>query len=349
MPTTKTRLCLISDTHTSPPNPPQSTSTAYRHPLPRANVLLHAGDITKVGHRHEHEAMIAMLKDAPAELKLVIAGNHDITLDEEYYARVGVLRHRWRVGFMDDLAGHAHKPRGTPRGQDTQTQKDEGLPENPQEIKALYTDPTTVAAGIHYLEEGLYTFTVPSTQARLTVYASPYTPEFCSWAFAYERHIDRYNPTPAVQQRHGAGAGFVAPNPVPDWPGVDVMLTHGPPQGVFDRVVPGGGNVGCENLKRAVRRARPRVHVFGHIHEGYGAGRMDWGTEQMREIRGDPEEVLEERGVVVDASADGEGRGLRFGEETLFVNASVVTVRYHAVNAPWVVDLDLPVVDADSR
>lgn len=299
-----------------------------------------------------------MLKDAPAELKLVIAGNHDITLDEEYYARVGVLRHRWRVGFTDDLAGHPRTH--TPRGQQTQTGKDEGLqglqglPENPSEIKALYTDPATVAAGIHYLEEGLYTFTVPSTQARLTVYASPYTPEFCSWAFAYERHVDRYNPTPTpgVQQRHGAGegagAGFVAPNPVPDWPGVDVMLTHGPPHGVFDRVVPGGGNVGCENLMRAVRRARPRVHVFGHIHEGYGAGRMDWGSGQVREIRGDPEEVLEQRGVVVDATEDGEGGGLKFGEETLFVNASVVTVRYHAVNAPWVVDMDLPVADADS-
>lgn len=327
--TVKTRFCLISDTHTSAPNPPLSTSTAYRYPLPQADVLLHAGDITKVGYRHEHEAMIAMLKDADAELKLVIAGNHDITLDEEYYNKTGVLRHRWRVGYTENLPSSQEK-----RSSD----KNEDTPEDPKAIKALYTDPSTLAAGIHYLEEGLYTFTHPRTNARFTVYASPYTPEFCNWAFPYERHIDRYNPTSAVQARHG---GFQAPNPVPDWPGVDIMLTHGPPYGIFDKVVPSGGLVGCENLLRASTRAKPRVHVFGHIHEAYGAGRMDWETKKIKKIKGDPEDVLENRGVFVDASSEGEELG--FGKETLFVNASVVTIRYHAVNAPWVVDLDLPV------
>lgn len=56
----------------------------------------------------------------------------------------------------------------------------------------------------------------------------------------------------------------------------------------------------------------------------------------------DPDKVREERGAYVDVSADS-GCPLRFGEETLFVNASVLNERYKAVNAPWVVDLDLPV------
>lgn len=30
------------------------------------------------------------------------------------------------------------------------------------------------------------------------------------------------------------------------------------------------------------------------------------------------------------------------GESTLFVNASIMNVNYRPVNAPWVVDLDLP-------
>lgn len=326
--TTKTRICLISDTHTSPPNAPHSTlasSTGYRSPLPKADILLHAGDITKVGHRHEHEAMIAMLKDADAELKIVIAGNHDITLDEEYYNRVGKRRHARKLHYTAALSDKDNE--NDKRGGEADV-------EDPAAIKALYTHPDVLAAGIHYLDEGLCTFTLRSNNARFTLYASPYSPEFCNWAFAYDRHIDRYNPSPPVSH-------FRAPNPVPSYPAVDIMLTHGPPLGIFDRTS-SGLQVGCENLLKAVRRARPRLHVFGHIHEAYGAGRMDWGSKSMTEIKGDPEEVLEERGVIVDLSEGGK-EALRFGEETLFVNASVVTIRYHAVNAPWVVDLDLPV------
>lgn len=323
--TTKTRILLLSDTHTSPPTPSHSTtSSAYCSPLPKADVLLHAGDITKVGYKREHEEMIAMLKDADAELKLVIAGNHDITLDEEYYNKVGYLRHKRKLGYTAAL--------------DSEEKGGDGQLENCAEIKALYMNPDAIAAGIRYLEEGLYTFTL-SNGARFTVYASPYTPEFCQWAFPYERHIDRYNPQPPVSVQQ---LSVQAPNPVPSYPGVDIMLTHGPPYGIFDEVVPSGSHVGCENLLKATTRAKPRLHVFGHIHEAYGGGKMDWVTKKMETIRGDPEDMLKQRCLYVDAS-EGGGKGLKHGEETLFVNASVVTIRYHAVNAPWLVDLDLPV------
>ncbi|EYE94461.1 metallophosphatase domain-containing protein [Aspergillus ruber CBS 135680] len=325
--TKKTRILLLSDTHTSPPTPSNSTtSSAYRAPLPKSDILLHAGDITKVGYKHEHEEMLAILKDADAELKLVIAGNHDITLDEEYYNKLGYLRHKRKLGYTAALDS-----KGEEEGCNGQL-------ENCAEIKALYTNPDAIAAGIQYLEEGLYTFTL-SNGTRFTVYASPYTPEFCQWAFPYERNIDRYNLQSPVAVRQ---SGFQAPNPIPSYPGVDIMLTHGPPYGIFDEVVPSGSHVGCENLLKATTRAKPRLHVFGHIHEAYGGGRMDWGTKKIEKIRGDPEDMLEERCLYVNAS-DGGGKGLKFGEETLFVNASVVTIKYHAVNAPWLVDLDLPV------
>ena len=265
-----------------------------------------------------------MLKDADAKLKIVIAGNHDITLDEEYYNGGGNRRHSRRMGYTAAL------DRNGDQGQDP---GDAPL-EDPKEIKALYTHPDTVAAGIRYLDEGTYTFTL-STGARFTIYASPYSPEFCNWAFAYDRAVDRYNPSPPVSR-------FQAPNPIPSHPAVDLMLTHGPPYGIFDTVQGSKAHVGCENLLRATERARPRLHVFGHIHEAYGGGRMDWKTKQVEEIRGDPESVLEDRCVYVDASEGGK-QPLRFGEETFFVNASVVSIRYHAVNAPWLVDLDLPV------
>lgn len=42
--------------------------------------------------------------------------------------------------------------------------------------------------------------------------------------------------------------------------GTDVLISHCPPAGVLDN------GMGCPVLRRAVAEARPRVHVFGHIH-----------------------------------------------------------------------------------
>lgn len=55
---------------------------------------------------------------------------------------------------------------------------------------------------------------------------------------------------------------------------------------------------------------------------------------------GQGEQVLKRGFAGVDVSG-GEG-GLRWGEETLFVNAAIMTRRYKPEHAPWVVDLDLP-------
>ena len=224
--------------------------------------------------------------------------------------------------------------------------------ENSREIRNLYTSPEARSAGIVYLDEGLQTFTL-SNGASFTVYASPYTPEFCQWAFAYDQlKEDRFNPSEASPLRSTDLRG-VPENPVPDFPGVDIMVTHGPPYGIFDQV---GSlsvlNVGCKNLLAADARAKPRLHVFGHIHEGYGAGRMNWTTGALEEIKCDSETVLEERCAYYDAASNGVStptvwrnsrpRPLAHGEETLFVNASVVTVAYEPINAPWLVDLYLP-------
>jgi len=55
---------------------------------------------------------------------------------------------------------------------------------------------------------------------------------------------------------------------------LDVLITHGPPKGILDLVKfthkGEEPNVGDVNLLRQVMEVEPRVHVFGHIHEGYG-------------------------------------------------------------------------------
>lgn len=120
------------------------------------------------------------------------------------------------------------------------------------------------------------------------------------------------------------------------------MLTHGPPMGILDETHYGNEHVGCEHLRRAVERCKPRLHCFGHIHEGWGAERMDWGTEHVESIEQSKEKMLEERYAYINVSKDAD-EPLRWGEETLFVNASIMNVHYRPVNAPWIVDLDLPV------
>ena len=85
---------------------------------------------------------------------------------------------------------------------------------------------------------------------------------------------------------------------------------------------------------------------------------MDWSTESLQEVKPDPEAVLEDRCAYYDFSAGGRGHSttpnvspghkpLAYGRETLFVNASVNTVKYQPVNAPFLVDLDLPANHAD--
>lgn len=86
----------------------------------------------------------------------------------------------------------------------------------------------------------------------LRIWGSPVTPAFRSLAFNRERGTE-------------IGAHW---DKIPR--GLDLLVTHGPPRGAGDRVF-FGARVGCADLTKAVHRAEPRVHAYGHIHEGAGA------------------------------------------------------------------------------
>jgi 3',5'-cyclic AMP phosphodiesterase CpdA len=47
--------------------------------------LIHCGDFTKLGLKDEMVAFITWLKKQPFKYKIVVAGNHDISLDVEHY------------------------------------------------------------------------------------------------------------------------------------------------------------------------------------------------------------------------------------------------------------------------
>lgn len=48
-------------------------------------------------------------------------------------------------------------------------------------------------------------------------------------------------------------------------PHVDLVLSHEPPYKILDRTRD-GGHAGSEEVARLVADARPRYHVFGHVH-----------------------------------------------------------------------------------
>lgn len=205
--------------------------------------------------------------------------------------------------------------------------------------------------GVHLLvEEGTYTF-VLRNGSRLRVFASPWTPCFGSWAFQYDREEGHYFPMES---------------------GLDIAITHGPPHGILDTART-GTNAGCGYLAERAIQARPRVHCFGHIHEGWGATIVRWdktkengdslefeeelidnidtmvGTEQdtwetrAQKLVRRNEWVKQYGGRLVDATT------VQQGKETLFINAAVVTTSYKPVQLPWLVDLDLPLATDEDR
>jgi len=52
-----------------------------------------------------------------------------------------------------------------------------------------------------------------------------------------------------------------------------VLVTHGPPKGVLDRIT-NGLQVGAESVFKLVKDKQPIFHVFGHIHEAFGRAKI---------------------------------------------------------------------------
>ncbi|KAK2627364.1 hypothetical protein QTJ16_003330 [Diplocarpon rosae] len=172
-------------------------------------------------------------------------------------------------------------------------------------------------------------------EAGITIYTSPYQPEFCNWAFPYERDEDRFNPPEHV----APNVQSIAQNIVPEFPGVDIMMTHGPPRDILDWTA--HGNVGCEALLRAASRARPLLYCFGHIHEAHGSNIVTW-KDDMKMIGA---EAIESESREPNGFPDPAHWPVKFGKQTLMINAAIMNLSYQPTNAPWLVDLDLPKAD----
>jgi predicted phosphodiesterase len=204
------RIVAISDTH----------CMHDRVDVPDGDVLVHAGDFCMSGKASQVRAFADWFEAQPHRHKIVIAGNHDRSLELD-----------------PDLARMMFR-------------------------RATYLfDTETEIDGIKF-------------------YGSPWQPWFLNWAFNLRRGEPLREKWALIPLD------------------VDVLITHGPPWGVLD-VAYDNEHVGCEELTMAISRNQPKLHIFGHIHEGYGTHR--------------------------------EG-------PTLHVNASTCTLAYAPTNPPIVID-----------
>ena len=87
------------------------------------------------------------------------------------------------------------------------------------------------------------------------LYGTPWQPWFYDWAFNLPK----------------GGPGLMA-----KWEAIpkdtDILVTHGPPQDHLDVSGPpyNEPHLGCAMLRVKVDAQPPKIHVFGHIHGGYG-------------------------------------------------------------------------------
>lgn len=86
-------------------------------------------------------------------------------------------------------------------------------------------------------------------------YGTPWSPFFQSWAFMESHDFLKENREKIPED-------------------TDVLISHCPPYGIMDHVGMANGDrgrsQGCVSLLNKVKLIKPKLHVFGHIHEGYG-------------------------------------------------------------------------------
>lgn len=134
-----------------------------------------------------------------------------------------------------------------------------------------------------YLQDEPFLFFYNDFEA-IKVYGSPWQPEFYDWAFNLPRNgVDLASKWEQIPLN------------------TDILITHGPPMGYGDTSGPpyNEPNLGCELLRKRVDFIKPKIHMFGHIHGGYG---------------------------------------YYFNGDTHFINASILNEEYRYTNEPITID-----------
>ncbi|TFK35271.1 Metallo-dependent phosphatase-like protein [Crucibulum laeve] len=256
-----------------------SDTHSHTFNVPEGDVLLHSGDITNAGQFEEFDRTITWLAGLKHQKKIIIGGNHDLPLHNGWYQQHFEEPEDDRISIMDLLTGD----------------------------RALQ-------AGIIYLCDEKVQFRLKDGGREWSVYGSPWSPEFGTWAFGYPRSL-----------------GSILYSKFPQ---ADILLTHTPAQGIFDRTND-SELVGCCDLRAHLLRERPILHVAGHIHEGRGAYVHDWDVSAEPVVQNDNEDLSDNSedddgndkdklAIYNDTEAPQEIIGKDGHRRTTFINASTM-------------------------
>ena len=195
------KLTFISDTH--------NKHKLLTGDLPGGDILIHSGDISSMGYKHEIESFLTWFdKIDNYDTKVFIAGNHDWGFQTKPDQCRGLLTGYKTVDYLEDeeLVLYLDGPNG----------------DKPEE--------------------------------NIRIYGTPWQPEFYNWAFNLPKN------GPGLQSKW---------NMIPE--NTDILITHGPAYGFLDDVEGGRGqHLGCELLAERIKEIKPKIHLCGHIHTGYG-------------------------------------------------------------------------------
>ncbi|KAK6353883.1 hypothetical protein TWF730_008306 [Orbilia blumenaviensis] len=302
----KTSFLLVSDTHDVQPRSSEFKDSPFRDPFPRTDVFIHAGDMTQQSSLSALKTVISWIERVPAELKILIAGNHDTCLDI--------------------YKTPANDPSDPDAGSDTEGERDNAKMECRKYLKSELMN----TKGIFYLEHEVKTFNLKNG-ASLTVFASPYTPRgprpHHSGAFRYNSDVNfwqRFSKTGVLGNKK-----------------IDVTVLHGPAFGILD-TTSHGKDVGCMHLREFLKHIRPLMNVCGHIHEAAGVKIIEWDNNEKKDV----EIRMGEEDGAIFTDARAATKEVTRGGNTLFVNASLVgwgsSSYAEAARSPYVVELDLP-------
>ncbi|KAK4504665.1 hypothetical protein PRZ48_002626 [Zasmidium cellare] len=320
--TIQTSFLIISDTHGD-----EKVAEKLLHLDRDVDVAIHCGDLTEGANMSEFRSALQLLKGIKAHLKIVIAGNHDWTMDNLTFDRK--IRE-----YVDRETKHGEF-----------TQGDQDLLDKSfgarGEAKCLFESAEAKAAGIIFLDEGTHHFTL-ANGANLQVYASPYT---CSreadWGYQY---------TPSEEHEWSIPAG------------IDIAITHSPPRGVLDLIDKerrnGDLRAGSPSLFAAIAHSKPKVHCFGHIHESWGSKMVTWRDDvpegqpltHFNAIdNGAPKDdnnnmslrQLQDEGKQYPPTCNLSLQSQQVGRQTLFVNAALEELEKCQPQPAFIVDIPL--------
>ena len=150
------KIVCISDTHN------------HQLKLPPSDVLIHAGDLTESGTWQEIQTQLTWLSSQPHRHKVIVAGNHDVALDEAFLDKYP----RWKRGEARTL--HDLDWGSVRYLQDATLELDLRTDCSSGESKHRTADKT-------------------ETRRKLLIYGSPKTPRHGVSAFQYPREQDVWN------------------------------------------------------------------------------------------------------------------------------------------------------------